>query len=144
MTCFERTGSTADKRKAEWVLTGRFGVDDFKQSSATGRFSRALAMGTLNGQAATPYFSGYMWNGKLIASVFSVQRPKTGQYTVTFPSGTLPSGYYVFFTGKNGNWKGSILNQSDTGFTIYVADDASLNNGDVNFIILDPNWYYII
>lgn len=144
MTCFERTGSTADKRKAEWVLTGRFGVDDFKQSSATGRFPRALAMGTLNGQAATPYFSGYMWNGKLIASVFSVQRPKTGQYTVTFPSGTLPSGYYVFFTGKNGNWKGSILNQSDTGFTIYVADDASLNNGDVNFIILDPNWYYII
>ena len=66
----------------------------------------------------------------------------TGDFVVTFPSGTFPSGYFVFFSGKNGNWKGSVYNQSDTGFNVYVADDASLNNGDVNFIVFDPNWYY--
>lgn len=144
MTCFERTGSTADTRKAEWVLTGRFGFDDFKRSSATGRFPRALAIGVLYGSATTPYFSGYMWNGKSISSVFSVVRSGTGNFSVTFASGTLPSGYFVFFSGKNGNWKGSILNQSDTGFRVYISDDASLNNGDVNFIILDPEWWYSV
>ena len=83
-----------------------------------------------------------MWNGKSISSVFSVVRSGTGNFSVTFASGTLPSGYFVFFSGKNGNWKGSILNQSDTGFRVYVSDDASLNNGDVNFIILDPEWWW--
>ena len=141
MTCFERTGSTSDKRMAEWVLTGRFGIDDFKQSSATGRFPRALAIGTLYGQNDTPYFDGYMWNGNTISSVFSVQRENTGRFLVTFPSGTLPNNYFVFFTGKNGNCKGSIIDQSDTGFTVYISHGSSWNNGDVNFIILDPNWY---
>ena len=148
MTCFERTGSTSETRKAEWVLTGRFGVDDFKKEEATGRFPRAVAIGTLYGSPSKPYFSGYMWNGKNISSVLSVSRKKsgnkevTGDFVVTFPSGTFPSGYFVFFSGKNGNWKGSVYNQSDTGFNVYVADDASLNNGDVNFIILDPNWWW--
>lgn len=148
MTCFECTGSKEGYRLGEWVLTGRFGVDDFKTSGATGRFPRAMAMGTLWGSASTPYFSGYMWNGKTISSVLSVSRKKsgnkevTGDFVVTFPSGTFPSGYFVFFSGKNGNWKGSVYNQSDTGFNVYVADDASLNNGDVNFIVFDPNWYY--
>lgn len=142
MTCFERTGSKEDGRLGAWVLTGRFGVDDFKTSGATGRFPRALAMGVLWGSASKPYFSGNMWNGKSIASVLSVRRNKTGDFVVSFPSGTFPSGYFVFFSGKNGNWKGSIYNQSDTGFNVYVADGASLNNGDVNFIVFDPNWYY--
>lgn len=141
MTCFERTGSTSDKRMAEWVLTGRFGIDDFKQSSATGRFPRALAIGTLYGGNNIPYFDGYMWNGNTISSVFSVQRENTGRFLVSFPSGTLPNNYFVFFTGKNGNCKGSIIDQSDTGFTVYISHGSSWNNGDVNFIILDPNWY---
>ena len=142
MTCFERTGSTSETRKAEWVLTGRFGVDDFKKEAATGRFPRAVAIGTLYGSPNNPYFSGYMWNGTSISSVFTVVRNSTGNFAVTFKSGTLPSGYFVFFSGRDGNWKGSILNQSDTGFTVYISDDASLNNGNVNFIILDPNWWW--
>lgn len=142
MTCFERTGSTSETRKAEWVLTGRFGVDDFKKEAATGRFPRAVAIGTLYGSPSNPYFSGYMWNGTSISSVFTVVRNSTGNFAVTFKSGTLPSGYFVFFSGMDGNWKGSILNQSDTGFTVYISDDASLNNGNVNFIILDPNWWW--
>ena len=142
MTCFERTGSTSETRKAEWVLTGRFGVDDFKKEAATGRFPRAVAIGTLYGSPSNPYFSGYMWNGTSISSVFTVVRNSTGNFAVTFKSGTLPSGYFVFFSGRDGNWKGSILNQSDTGFTVYISDDSSLNNGNVNFIILDPYWWW--
>ena len=142
MTCFERTGSTSETRKAEWVLTGRFGVDDFKKEAATGRFPRAVAIGTLYGSPSNPYFSGYMWNGISISSVFTVVRNSIGNFAVTFNSGTLPSGYFVFFSGRDGNWKGSILNQSDTGFTVYISDDNSLNDGDVNFIILDPNWWW--
>lgn len=142
MTCFERTGSTSETRKAEWVLTGRYGADDFKKEAATGRFPRAVAIGTLYGSPSNPYFSGYMWNGISISSVFTVVRNSTGNFSVTFKSGTLPSGYFVFFSGRDGNWKGSILNQSDTGFTVYISDDDSLNDGDVNFIILDPNWWW--
>lgn len=142
MTCFERTGSTSETRKAEWVLTGRYGADDFKKEAATGRFPRAVAIGTLYGSPSNPNFSGYMWNGTSISSVFSVVRNSTGNFSVTFKSGTLPSGYFVFFSGRDGNWKGSILNQSDTGFTVYISDDTSLNDGDVNFIILDPNWWW--
>lgn len=142
MTCFERTGSTSETRKAEWVLTGRYGADDFKKEAATGRFPRAVAIGTLYGSPSNPNFSGYMWNGTSISSVFSVVRNSTGNFSVTFKSGTLPSGYFVFFSGRDGNWKGSILNQSDTGFTVYISDDNFLNDGDVNFIILDPNWWW--
>ena len=142
MTCFERTGSTSETRKAEWVLTGRFGVDDFKKEAATGRFPRAVAIGTLYGSPSNPYFSGYMWNGTSISSVFTVVRNSTGNFAVTFNSGTLPSDYFVFFSGRDGNWDGSISNQSDTGFTVYIADDSSLNDGNVNFIILDPNWWW--
>lgn len=142
MTCFERTGSTSETRKAEWVQTGRFGVDDFKKEAATGRFPRAVAIGTLYGSPSNPNFSGYMWNGTLISSVFTVVRNSMGNFAVTFNSGTLPSGYFVFFSGRDGNWKGSILNQSDTGFTVYISDDNSLNDGDVNFIIIDPNWWW--
>ena len=142
MTCFERAGSTESKRLAEWVLTGRFGCDNFKNASATGRFPRALAIGVLYGSSDTPYFSGYMWNGKTIASVFTVTKNGTGDYSVKFASGTLPSGYYVFFTGRDGNLKGSVLNQTSTGFDVRISDDSTLNNGDVNFMVLDPNWFY--
>ncbi len=142
MTCFERTGSSETSRRAEWVLTGRFGIDNFKLEAATGRFPRILAMGTLFGSASTPYLSGYMWNGKRISTVFTLSKNETGNYSVRFTSGTLPNGYYGFFSGMNGNWKGSIFNQTSTGFDVYISDDASLNDGDVNFIIFDPNWYY--
>ena len=142
MTCFERTGSSETSRRAEWVLTGRFGIDNFKLEAATGRFPRILAMGTLFGSASTPYLSGYMWNGKRISTVFTLSKNGTGNYSVKFTSGTLPNGYYGFFSGMNGNWKGSIFNQTSTGFDVYISDDASLNDGDVNFIIFDPNWYY--
>lgn len=141
MTCFERYGSTSETRKAEWVLTGRFGTDEFKQADATGRFPRALAIGKFYGIDTTPYFTGYMWNGVLISSVFSVTRNSRGVFSVTFPSGTLPDGYFVFFSGRNGNYKGSILNETDTGLTIQVSQGNSLVNGDVNFIILDPSWW---
>lgn len=142
MTCFERKGSSETVRLAEWVLTGRFGIDNFKLEAATGRFPRILAMGTLFGSADNPYLSGYMWNGKLISTVFTLSKNGRGNYSVKFTSSTLPNGYYGFFSGRNGNWKGSILNQTSTGFDVYISDDDTLNDGDVNFIIFDPNWYY--
>ena len=142
MTCFERTGSSETVRRAEWVLTGRFGIDNFKLEAATGRFPRILAMGTLFGSADNPYLSGYMWNGKRISTVSTLSKNGRGNYSVKFTSGTLPNGYYGFFSGMNGNWKGSILNQTSTGFDVYISDDDTLNDGDVNFIIFDPNWYY--
>ena len=142
MTCFERTGSSETVRRAEWVLTGRFGIDNFKLEAATGRFPRILAMGTLFGSADNPYLSGYMWNGKLISTVFTLSKNGRGDYSVKFTSGTLPNGYYVFFSGRNGNWKGSIFNQTSTGYDVYISDDDTLNDVDVNFIIFDPNWYY--
>ena len=142
LTCFEQSGSSTDIRKAEWLLTGRFGLDDYKNSSASGRFPRALAVGTLIGQAAEPYFDGHFWNGKPISSVFSVTSSESGVYKISFPAGTLSSGYFVFITVKDINLKGVIAGQSDTGFWVYLSEDGAFRSGNVNFIILDPNWYY--
>ena len=143
MTCFERSGSVAGRKKGQWVLTGRFGIDNFKLDGAKGRFARVLAMGIITGNGSTPSISGKMWNGKTLAQAsFSITRNDEGNYSVSFPSGTLTSGYYVFFTGYGDNWKGSLINPTDTGFGVKVADDASLNDGNVSFIILDASWYF--
>jgi hypothetical protein len=143
MTCFERTGSTSGKVKGQWVLTGRFGLVNFKQDAAKGRHPLALAMGIISGSSGTPSLSGRMWDGRtLSAAGFTISRNGDGDYAVSFPSGTLTSGYYVFFTGYGDNWKGSLINPTATGFGVKVADDASLNDGNVQFIILDTNWWF--
>ena len=143
MTCFEREGSTAGHKLGQWVLTGRFGVDNFKQDSAKGRFARILAMGIITGSSSSPSISGRMWDGRTLSTAgFTISRDGTGDYAVSFPSGTLTSNYYVFFTGYGDNWKGSLVNPTNTGFSVKIADDASLNDGSVSFMILDTNWWF--
>lgn len=144
MTCFERSGSVTGRKKGQWVLTGRFGVDNFKQDAAKGRFPRMIAMGKITGSSSSPSISGTMYNGKSLSTAgFTISRLGEGHYKVSFSSGTLPSGYYVFFTGYGDNWKGSLVNDTSTSFEVKIADDASLNDGSMQFIILDSNnWWY--
>lgn len=143
MTCFEREGSTSGHKLGQWVLTGRFGLDNFKQDAAKGRFARILAMGIITGSSNSPSISGRMWDGRTLSTAgFSISRTGEGNYAVSFPSGTLTSNYYVFFTGYGDNWKGSLVNPTSTGFSVKVADDASLNDGSVSFMILDTNWWF--
>lgn len=144
MTCFERSGSVTGRKKGQWVLTGRFGVDNFKQDAAKGRFPRMIAMGKITGSSSSPSISGTMYNGKSLSTAgFTISRLGEGHYKVSFSSGTLPSGYYVFFTGYGDNWKGSLVNDTSTSFEVKIADDSSLNDGSMQFIILDSNnWWY--
>ena len=143
MTCFERPSTTQGRKCGQWVLTGRFGTDSFKRSDAKGRFARVLAMGKLGGNASTVGISGMMYDGRSLSSAgFTITRTGTGSYTVSFPSGTITSGYYVFFTGYGANLKGSYMNDTNTGFKVVVSDDSSYNDGEVVFMILDSNWWY--
>lgn len=143
MTCFERPSTTQGRKCGQWVLTGRFGTDSFKKADAKGRFARVLAMGKLGGNASTVGISGVMYDGRSLSSAgFTITRTGTGSYTVSFPSGTLTSGYYVFFTGYGANLKGSYMNDTNTGFNVVVSDDSSYNDGEVVFMILDSNWWY--
>ena len=143
MTCFERAGSVTGRKKGQWVLTGRFGVDSFKQIGAKGRFARVLAMGKLGGNASTVAISGVMYDGRTLANAgFTITRTGEGRYTISFPSGTLTSGYYVFFSGHGDLWKGSYLDETNTGFKVIISDDSSPNDGEVVFMILDSSWWF--
>ena len=143
MTCFERTGSDVGKVKGQWVLTNRFGLVDFKQDSAEGRHPLCLAMGIIYGSSGTPFISGRMWDGRTLSDAgFTISRTREGDYAVSFPSGTLTSDYSVFFTGYGSNMKGSLISPTSTGFSVMISDDTSLNDGDVQFIVLDSNWWF--
>ena len=142
LTCFERASAVDGVRSAEWVITGRFGHESTRAITAVGTFPRVVAMGVITGSNTTsPSFNGHLWDGTDAATVFTVTWMNTGVFTVTFAEGTLPNGYMIFITGR-GICKGSVTNQSSTGFTLYVSNGSTWSNSDVNIMILDPQWYY--
>ena len=107
-----------------------------------------MAMGKSTGTENSVYLSGEFHDGRRISSVFSVARTAKGKYTVSFASGTLPSGYFVFvvgsspiYGGSNPN-KASIDSKGTTSFVVSISDDTSRNDGSVDFIIFSPNWSY--
>ena len=84
-----------------------------------------------------------MWDGRTLSDAgFTISRTREGDYAVSFPSGTLTSDYSVFFTGYGSNMKGSLISPTSTGFSVMISDDTSLNDGDVQFIVLDSNWWF--
>ena len=140
-TCFETPHTSGFA--GEWMITNRFGHDNFKNSGAIGRFPRIIAMGTLTGSSSGASLSGYWYNGKSLSTMMSVTRSGEGYYTLTMKSGSLPSGYFVFATGTGDNeMKPTIGTRGTTSFIIYISDDASRNDGSCVFMIMDPNWWY--
>lgn len=147
MTCFERQAPSGNTKYGEWIMTGRMSVDNFiLNGNDRGRFPRMLAMGTISGTSSSVRISGTLYDGRSISSIASVSRIEAGLYRVVFNGFTLPSGYTIFFTGVVGSdniyTKGSVKKTSTTQFDVCVSDDASKNDGTVDFIILDPEWYY--
>ncbi len=147
MTCFERQAPSGNTKYGEWIMTGRMSVDNFiLNGNDRGRFPRMLAMGKISGTSSSVRISGTLYDGRSISSIASVSRIEAGLYRVVFNGFTLPSGYTIFFTGVVGSdniyTKGSVKKTSTTQFDVCVSDDASKNDGTVDFIILDPEWYY--
>lgn len=149
-TCFERQPPNSYEKSysLSWQCTNRFTVNEWQRESCKGRYPRILAMGKITGTSNTAYLSGEFHDGRSISSVFSVSRSEKGEYTVSFASGTLPSGYFVFvvgsspiYGGSNPN-KASIDSKGTTSFVVSISDDTSRNDGSVDFIIFSPNWSY--
>ena len=149
-TCFEREPPNSYERSysLSWRCTNRFTINEWQQESCKGRYPRILAMGKITGTSNTAYLSGEFHDGRSLSSVFSVSRSGQGKYTVSFASGTLPSGYFVFvvgsspiYGGSNPN-KASIDSKGTTSFVVSISDDTSRNDGSVDFIIFSPNWSY--
>lgn len=145
LTCFRMPPGDWDS-KGGWQITNRYTLEENRNTNAlTGRYPRMLAMGRIKGSntsSNTISVDGYYYDGRTLSSLFTVTRTKAGYYQVRFASGLFPSDCFIFCTGRGGNWKGAITNQSDTGFDLYVSDDASLNNGDCDIMILDSKWWF--
>ena len=146
LTCFELPktfdGTTYDV-VGRWDVTGRFGETDFVTSGAKGRHPLILALGRIIGGSSSASLSGYYYDGRTLSSVFTVSRLGTGYYRLRLKSGSLPSGYTVMATGYGNTYmKGTTNNYTTTYFDVYVSDDASANDGSVEFMILSPNWWY--
>ena len=149
-TCFERKAPNTRPKSysLSWRATNRFTTEDWVQESCKGRIPRILAMGNINGSSSGASISGEYYDGQSISSVFRISRTGTGKYTVSFNSGVLPSGYFVFVVGtstisggSNPN-KASIDSRSSTSFVVSISDDTSRNDGSVSFIIFSPGWSF--
>jgi hypothetical protein len=127
----------------KWLITGRFGTDNFKYSDARGRFPRMMAMGRITGTSSGVSIDGDFYDGRSVSSVFSASRQGVGFYRISFSSGVLPYGYKVMLTGYGSDkMKGTSDNYSGTFFDVYISDDASTNDGSCEFIVFAPYWQY--
>lgn len=147
LTCFRMPTNQYDIQ-GSWQITNRFTLEENRNTDALkGRYPRMLAMGRINGETVTKNsnavsVSGKYYDGRNLSSLITVTRSKTGYFQVRFASGLFPVGYKVFCTAYGGNFKGAITNASDTGFDLYTSDGASLNNANVDFMIMDAYWWY--
>lgn len=152
ITCFERTGSTEEKLSAEWTLTGRFGVDQFKNQSAIGRFPRLVAKGYIQlsyDKGSEAILSGTFHDGRSINNVLSVKYIRDGTVQVTFSQSDIPNGYWVMVSGRGfineGGWhKGCYASSVDvlqTSFVLTLQADYP-NYCGFDFMIFAPYWEY--
>lgn len=147
LTCFKYVTSQYDY-VGSWQITNRFTLEENRHTDALkGRYPRMLAMGRIKGATVIKNSNvvnvdGKYYDGRNLSALMTVTRQSQGFFNVRFASGLFPSGYKVFCTGYGANFKGAATNASDTGFDLYVSDDASLNNGDMEFMIMDYYWWY--
>lgn len=148
LTCFELP-KTFDGKTYEivgrWDITNRFDSDNFKQETATGRFPRALAIGTISSSGV----SGYFYDGRLLSAVFTFYGYE-GSYTLTPKnSNDLPSGCSIIATNLSAAGallRASISSQVNIFCRTETKDDDSgyvtIESQTASFIIFAPLWWY--
>lgn len=138
------TDETETTLTCQWLLTNRFGVDNFRSTGAChGRFPRVLAMGHVSFANNSVTISGDFWQGQGLSSIMTVSREEKGMYKVVFASGLMPSGYKVFACGYGSkNIDARVFESDSTHFTVCMSDDETLNDSSFDFIIFAPSWSY--
>ena len=148
LTCFELpktfNGNTYEI-VGRWDITNRFDSDNFKHETATGRFPRVLAIGTIGSSGV----SGYFYDGRLLSAVFTFYGYE-GNYTLTPKlSEDLPNGCSILATNLSaadallrasiGSQVGIVCRSEtkdyDSGYVTIEPQTAS-------FIIFAPLWWY--
>ena len=150
LTCFERQYekpySTASETGVSgvWMITGRYGREEWRNNDLQGRYPRVIAMGKINCKNETSYsLSGYWYNGKNINDMLTINREGAGYLKLTLKSGSFPEDYMVFATGiGTGYMKPTILSTYSTYFYVYISDDSTPNDGSCCFMIMSPQWWY--
>ena len=149
ITCFERTGSTEEKLSAEWTLTGRFGVDQFKQEYAKGRFPRLLALGYIHFSqdlgSNDVILTGTFHDGRSINNILTVSYLREGNVKVEFDAKNIPAGYKVIvsprgFINDGGYPKAAYaaaVDLQETSFILSLEADYPYRCG-FDFMILAP------
>lgn len=147
-SAYTNNGKTYDK-VGKWIITGRFGTDNWKQDDnlgINGRFPRVLAMGRIQGTGNGATIIGTYFDGRSLTDIWSVTRLDTGKYHVYFGGADLPDGYKVMVSGfgwstdGGGPIKPSLYTENKAYFEVATSDDATLNDGDFDFIMFAPSW----
>lgn len=141
-----------------WIVLDRH---DILTSKRYGHKIVSLAMGRVTGTNSSATFK-YITvfdgtRGTSTASVttkdsktFSVTRLSEGKYRITIPSGWVGSttDLLVIATGEGYSYgddsspvKASVVIESTTSILINVSDDASQNDGDFNFMIMNMKYW---
>ena len=129
-----------------WIVVNRI---DLATTKRYGHNLKALAHGTIIGTSSTASLSNVRSFDK---SSLSVSRQGVGWYRLTFPStwfNSAASDLGLILTGRiiyNGTApaKGSIKTISSTYVDILVADDDTVNDGTVDFLIYNRDDFGIL
>ena len=147
-TCFQ-----IGENLAEWVMTARFGKQQFRNGPVEGRYPLLWAAGSYNPYGSGTGLKGTFYDGRDFGSA-AVSRSGTGKVTLQFMNNAFPSNYAVFCQSTMGyTQNGGIMDDHATNvmvaakttnsITFVSSDDDSANDCAFEFFIyaLD-NWEY--
>lgn len=141
-----------------WIVLDRH---DILTSKRYGHKIVSLAMGRVTGTNSSATFK-YLTifdgtRGSSTSSVttkdnktFSISRVSEGKYRMTIPSGwvgsttdllVIATGEGYSYGGDSSPVKASVVIESTTSILINVSDDASRNDGDFNFMIMNMKYW---
>ncbi len=138
----ELLGIGEDNTFYGWLVVRR---GDIETNKRYGRYLKVLAMGFLTGGTGTPSLTYKTFDGSTLSTPYRIGE---GKYRIYIPSawGLASTDYMVITTGYStvtdsttAPAKATLMSRSSTYFDVWVSDDASLNDGSFQFMIINTS-----
>ena len=166
ITCF-----SSGNNQGEWTVTSRFGVEQFKNVEAKGRFPRVLAMGSVNieNRGDNMWLSATTYNSINPNDMMTLEKLSNNSFKVKLNTKYVKEHYRVMLSCRGGYFDTSYgscyiptatLSESSDDYFIVVTDaqmnmyttdmdgikhmysKGTLPSWSVDFIIFAPEWEY--
>ena len=166
ITCF-----SSGNNQGEWTVTSRFGVEQFKNVEAKGRFPRVLAMGSVNieNRGDNMWLSATTYNSINPNDMMTLEKLSNNSFKVKLNTKYVKEHYRVMLSCRGGYFDNSYgscyiptatLSESGDDYFIVVTDGQMIRYGtnvsgktdidfkgtlpswSVDFIIFAPEWEY--